>query len=118
MAAIIPSTAFLPRTIHLGLTAMDRKAIEQQIETLIELLDQFDGDADFEPDHENYDACDLGEPQGYLDTLPRYSLDQTKGPINECGAFKAHDLARSQGMVITMANRIRSTEGRELIISN
>lgn len=82
MAAIIPSTAFLPRTIHLGLTAMDRKAIEAHIESLIELLDQVDGDADIEPDHEDYDGCDAGEPTGYAEILPRYGADQSTGPVN------------------------------------
>ncbi|WP_288804621.1 hypothetical protein [uncultured Novosphingobium sp.] len=90
MAAIIPSTAFLPRTIHLGLTAMDRRAIEAQIESLIELLDQFDGDPDLEPEHEDYDACDAGEPANFVEMLPVYGLDQSKGPLNEREAIEDH----------------------------
>ncbi len=82
MAAIIPSTAFLPRTIHLGLTAMDRKAIEAQIESLIELLDQVDGDTDLEDDEIEADPCDRGEPTGYAEILPRYGADQSTGPVN------------------------------------
>jgi len=59
----------------------DRQAIEQQIELLIGILDEIDGDPDLEPDHEDYDACDLGEPQTYDDEPPVYEIDQSLGPI-------------------------------------
>lgn len=59
----------------------NRQAIEDQIERLIGLLDEIDGDPDMEPDHEDYDACDLGEPQTYEDELPVYAIDQSLGPI-------------------------------------
>lgn len=90
MAAMTPSTAFLPRTIHLGLSAFDRKAVERQIEALIDLLDQIDGDADLEPDHDAYDPCDYGEPDLYHRTLPAYAIDQSTGPLNADAIFEAH----------------------------
>ncbi|WP_043146437.1 hypothetical protein, partial [Sphingobium xenophagum] len=81
-AVMIPSTAFRPRTIALGLTSTDRKAVERQIEELIELLDTLDGDPDLEEDELHEDPCDLGEPTGYAEILPRYGADQSKGPVN------------------------------------
>ncbi|WIA56562.1 hypothetical protein N6H05_01670 [Sphingobium sp. WTD-1] len=90
MAAMTPSTAFLPRTIHLGLSSIDRKAIEQQIEALIDLLDQIDGDADLEPDHDAYDPCDHGEPVEHMGTLPQYGGDQSKGPLNFQAAYRVY----------------------------
>lgn len=87
MAAISPSTDFLPRTITIGLPGRDRLAIERQIEMLIDLLDSFDGDADLEPDHEDYDACDLGEPVLTSDILPAYGEDQSTGPLNAREVF-------------------------------
>jgi hypothetical protein len=86
------TAAFLPRTIHLGPMPTDRKAIEAQIEALIDILDQIDGDADLEPDHESYDACDLGEPDLFLPILPLYGVDQSRGMTNY---RKAHDAYRA-----------------------
>lgn len=97
MAAMNHSTAFLPRTIHLGLTAPDRKAIEQQIDALIALLDEFDGDADLEPDHDSYDPCDHGEPDMFHPTLPIYGTDQSVGPINGDAIFEVHLRKYEQG---------------------
>lgn len=74
---------FLPRTITLGLAPIDRKAIERQIEALIDLLDRIDGDPDMEPDHEDFDDTDMGEPQNWMKTLPIYGIDQSEGPLNE-----------------------------------
>lgn len=89
MAVMVPSTAFLPRTIHLGVMPTDRKAIEAQIEALIDMLDLIDGDPDLEPDYEDYDACDRGEPLQHVKDLPRYGIDQSKGPINCMEVFGA-----------------------------
>lgn len=90
MAVMIPSTAFRPRTISLGLTALDRKAVERQIEELIELLDTLDGDPDLEEDELHEDPLDLGEPDNFMETPPIYGLDQSKGPVNERAAYDAH----------------------------
>ena len=92
MAALIPSTAFVPRTITLGLTRHDRKAIERQIEALIALLDAIDGDPDLEDDELHDDPLDVGEEVDFYAMLPRYALDQTEGPINAREARYDHDL--------------------------
>lgn len=83
MAVNIPSTAFLPRTISLGLSALDRCVIERQIEDLIALLDQIDGDCDLEDDELHDDPLDLGEPREFAMMLPVYGTDQSRGPVNE-----------------------------------
>lgn len=90
MAVNYPSTAFRPHTISLGLTAFDRKAIERQIEQLIELLDTLDGDPDLEEDELHEDPLDLGEATGIMETVPIYGLDQSAGPLNERAAYAAH----------------------------
>lgn len=99
MAAMTPSTAFLPRTIQLGLSAPDRQAIEQQIEALISLLDEIDGDPDLEPDHDSYDPCDHGEPDMFHRTLPTYGADQSAGPINGDAIFEVHLRRYEQGTI-------------------
>ena len=91
MAALMPSTAFMPRTITLGLSRIDRKAIEQQIEALIALLDTIDGDPDLEEDELNGDPLDLGEAVECYDVLPRYAVDQSAGPINRREAQWMHE---------------------------
>lgn len=90
MAVNYPSTAFRPRTIALGLTVLDRKAVERQIEELIELLDTLDGDPDLEEDELHEDPLDLGEAENLYDTVPIYGLDQSRGPLNERAAYQAH----------------------------
>lgn len=90
MAVNYPSTAFRPRTIALGLTALDRKAVERQIEELIELLDTLDGDPDLEEDELHEDPLDLGEATNIMETVPIYGLDQSAGPLNERAAYAAH----------------------------
>lgn len=64
---------------------LNRKAIEAQIETLIDLLDRFDGDPDLEPDHEDFDACDLFEGGDHTSEALEYGSDQSAGPINVKG---------------------------------
>jgi hypothetical protein len=93
MAVMIPSTAFRPRTISLGLTALDRKAVERQIEELIELLDTLDGDPDLEEDELHEDPLDVGEEDTFMEALPIYSLDQSKGPVNKRAAYNAYKRA-------------------------
>lgn len=89
MAIHIPSTAFRPCTITLALPARDRKAVERQIEALIELLDALDGDAELEDDELHDDVLDLGEGSDELATLPSYAVDQTSGPLNYLAARAA-----------------------------
>jgi len=89
MAAIIPSTAFQPRTISLGLSSLDRKAVEQQIEALIDLLDQLDGDPDMEEDELAGDPLDLGEDDGCMKMRPLYGVDQSRGPVNAHEAYES-----------------------------
>ena len=93
MAAIIPSTAFQQRTISLGLSTCDRKAIEQQIETLIDILDQLDGDADEEEDDCSGDPLDLGEDDRVLPIRPLYAIDQCVGPLNASASFEYRECA-------------------------
>lgn len=90
MATQFHSTAFVPRTITLGLSALDRKAVERQIEELIALLDTIDGDTDLEEDELHEDPLDAGEAEEYLATWPIYGPDQSAGPLNEHQACEAH----------------------------
>ncbi len=89
MAIHISNTAFRPCTITLALPPRDRKAIERQIEALIELLDTLDGDIELEDDELHDDMLDLGEGSDELATLPIYGTDQTRGPLNFLAAHKA-----------------------------
>ena len=96
MAIHHPSTAFIPRTINLGINSFDRYAIECQIEELIALLDLVDGDPDLEDDDPSGDPLDRGEMpcDGELLAMkPVYGDDQTLGPINEYEAKRARDVA-------------------------
>lgn len=79
-----------PRTFVL-LPMFDRKVIEAQIEALIDMLDRFDGDCDLEPDHEDYDICDLAEGGDYSDEAVQYGIDQSAGPINVFGHVSQED---------------------------
>lgn len=81
---------FMPRTIRLGLSSRDRATVERQIEALIDLLDEMDGDPDMEPDHDDYDGCDAGEPDMFHRTLPIYGEDQSAGPLNTDAIFEAY----------------------------
>ena len=87
MAVHFPSTAFQSRTISLGLSSLDRKAIEAKIEELIDLLDGIDGDPDLEDDELHSDPLDLGEETKIIPIMPRYGADQSEGPINIPGQF-------------------------------
>lgn len=74
---------------------LDRKAISDQIETLIGLLDAMDGDFDLEPE-EDYcvagdDGCaplilngrtHWGSPDEAAVIVARYGIDQSLGPVN------------------------------------
>ncbi len=71
----------MPRTIKLGLTSLDRKAIEDQIEELVSLLDAIDGDPDIEDDELHDDPLDLGESTKDVGPPLRYGIDQSKGYI-------------------------------------
>lgn len=85
----VAQAQFLPRTITLGIHTVSRKAIEQQIEFLIDLLDQIDGDPDMEPDVHEFDPLDFGEEDFCSTVKPRYRIDQSTGPTN---AKEARDM--------------------------
>lgn len=82
MGMPIAQAQFLPRTVTLGIHTVSRKAIEQQIDFLIDLLDQIDGDPDLEEDDHYFDPLDFGELNECLPTLPTYGVDQTRRPSN------------------------------------
>lgn len=69
----------------------DRFAIECQIEALIELLDQEDGDCDLEPE----DDCAVDDkPCDHHENLfPQYAADQSAGPVNYSVASREWHLA-------------------------
>lgn len=81
MSKRTPGSIFEPRTITLGLTSFDRRAIEQHIEELVSLLDEIDGDADLEDDELHDDPLDLGEDQKVEGRQVIYGIDQTSGYI-------------------------------------
>lgn len=82
MGMPVAQAQFLPRTITLGIHTVSRKAIEQQIEFLIDLLDQIDGDPDMEPDDHEFDPLDFGELDRVSVVKPTYRIDQSTGPTN------------------------------------
>lgn len=90
MGMPINQAQFLPRTITLGVSILSRKAIEAEIERLIDLLDTIDGDADLEPDHEDFDECDPGEMVEYMSIKPKYGKDQSRGPTNRRAAYEQY----------------------------
>ncbi|AYO80256.1 hypothetical protein [Sphingobium yanoikuyae] len=67
----------MPRYLH----PEDRFAIECQIEALIELLDQEDGDCDLESEHD-LSVEDIPHDEDHL-LVPTYGADQADGPIIE-----------------------------------
>lgn len=81
MSKRTPDGIFEPRTITLGLTSFDRRAIEQHIEELVSLLDEFDGDPDVEDDELHDDPLDLGEDQSKEGRPVIYGIDQSSGYI-------------------------------------
>jgi hypothetical protein len=54
-----------------------RRAIENKIEELIELLDEIDGDIDLEDDELHGDELDLGEDNTLANPAPIYGRNQT-----------------------------------------
>jgi hypothetical protein len=82
-----PAVRGRPLAPVLGATVLqfdlgNRAAIEDQIETLIALLDALDGDCDAEDDRED-DPLDHGEADETANLFaPAYGIDQTLGPIN------------------------------------
>ena len=105
----------IPTALALPLPPMRRRAIEDQIELLIALLDASDGDPDWEEDCE--DRCRAGEDDAaifshevmgydhflpdenaeeddaagddFYRLLPRYGVDQSRGPLNHIEAEQA-----------------------------
>lgn len=59
---------------------LPRTEMERLAQSLIDRMDLIDGDSDFEPDHEFYDACDLYEGGDHTNELLEYGSDQSTGP--------------------------------------
>lgn len=79
-----------------------RRQIETAIERLIALLDTFDGDCDIEDDDPQGQADEdcvnmaiQGHTDDWVELLPKYGDDQTKGPTNSVSAYQ--DWQRTQG---------------------
>jgi len=74
--------------IHARFALTNRAAIEAEIERLIAMLDELDGDCDLEDDDPaGGNVCDeLHDTGEYYFLLPRYGVDQTQGPLNELEA--------------------------------
>ena len=104
---------------HFKLTAAHRSAIEEQVETLIALLDAMDGDVDREAEEDvcsaHDDGCGLVMVNGerrwgserdeeYL--APVYAADQSPGPINYPEASRIH-----RAMEMAMARTARGVWG-------
>lgn len=72
----------------------NRDQIEEEIERLIALIDQDDGDCDVEDDDPAggnvEDERQLAEGGDYYRLPPRYGIDQSAGPINETDAYRQH----------------------------
>ncbi|WP_289145559.1 hypothetical protein [uncultured Sphingobium sp.] len=64
----------------------DRSAVEAQIEALIALLDDEDGDPDYEPE-DDQGIDDVPHDQRH-DLIPVYGVDQTGGPVNYATACR------------------------------
>lgn len=58
----------------------ERRKLEASIELAIELLDQIDGDSDFEDDE--LEGWNELEADGYSESALIYGIDQSEGPIN------------------------------------
>ena len=69
----------------------DRYAVEAQIEALIALLDDEDGDPDLEPE-DDFGVCDTPHDQEHP-LVPAYGIDQSAGPVNHAIACQMHDLS-------------------------
>lgn len=73
--------------------AQAMKELGDMIEHLIAQLDGLTGDPDLEDDDPAGDPLDIGEAPAdteVLAMLPRYGLDQSRGPINERPAYEQH----------------------------
>lgn len=101
-ASIAPAGASSPVNFDhfTGLPVNIRRArIEAIVETCIAYLDAIDGDCDLEDDDPSGDPLDHGELGGFVHpeilmaTLPLYGVDQSRGPINEVEAYRAHCLS-------------------------
>ena len=76
---------------------IERKALEAEIERLIELLDTIDGDCDIEDDDPAFDPGDDREQEEWRGIMPPlYGIDQSAGPINERQAMQRHQRERME----------------------
>jgi len=109
--------------IHAQFALVNRAAIEAEIERLIAMLDDLDGDCDLEEDDPaggNVLDMELDEDAEAL--RPLYAEDQSAGPINALTANQRYDLARqietySDGgdprWVRQLQHRLATVEARE-----
>jgi hypothetical protein len=84
------SYAFVLPPVPRFLRPEDRSIIEAQIEALIELLDQEDGDCDLEEDDWAGGAVEDQPHDLHENLIPIYGIDQALGPINEVVAIEAY----------------------------
>jgi hypothetical protein len=82
--------------IHANIGILNRRAIEAEIDRLIDLLDAADAPhVDLEPEDDmGPDDSDHGDGEDrLLSTPPIWGSDQSKGPINEAAAMRIHYMA-------------------------
>lgn len=96
MAMHAPITGALSRAlaihrIEAQVALANRRAIEDEIGRLFALLDAADGDPDRECEDQAVDdgECDE-ERSAVLPIFPRYSVDQSLGPVNEQNGMRAY----------------------------
>lgn len=92
MAVYFRTTELVRDSIPLELVPSARKAIEAEIERLIELLDTVDGDCDLEDDDPaGGNVDDEGEFDRSISPLaPRFGVDQSGDPTNVVELRAAH----------------------------
>lgn len=76
------------------LRPQERVAIESQIEALIALLDEDDGDCDIEQDDDSGGNVLDEEHDLHENLIPIYGIDQAAGPTNEFEAKRAYRRAK------------------------
>jgi len=79
--------------------AIHRAQLAHLITVAIDMLDMLDGDPDLEPDNDDIDPTDIFGDMGdgpASPILPRYSQDQSAGPINAAEALAVYLSAHSR----------------------
>ena len=89
-----------PAAVSRVLANFDRAQLEGFIAIAIDLLDFADGDPDLEDDDAHEEDDPPGSRYRIATTLPRYGVDQSRGPINY-GEVERDELASELGLVRT-----------------